>query len=40
MTLLGAAMRWDIRHPEKRSRDRFVLVAGHTISLIYATLEV
>ena len=26
-TLLGGAMRWDIRHPEKRFGDRFVLVA-------------
>ena len=27
--LLSGAMRWDIRHPEKRFGDRFVLVAGH-----------
>ena len=27
-TLLGGVMRWDIRHPEKRFGDRFVLVAG------------
>jgi len=33
-------MRWDIRHPEKLFGDRFVLVAGHTIPLIYATLAV
>lgn len=36
--LLGGAMRWDIRHPEKRFGDRFALVAGHTVPLIYATL--
>lgn len=35
---LGGFMRWDIRHPEKRFGDRFVLVAGHTVPLIYATL--
>ena len=40
VTLLSGAMRWDIRHPEKRYGDRFVLVAGHTIPLIYATLAV
>ena len=38
--LLSGAMRWDIRHPEKRFGDRFVLVAGHTAPLIYATLSV
>ncbi len=37
-TLLGGVMRWDIRHPEKRFGDRFVLVAGHTAPLIYGTL--
>jgi len=36
--LLSGAMRWDIRHPEKRFGDRFVLVAGHNIPLIYCTL--
>src|SRR5260370_24983142 len=35
---LGGFMRWDLRHPEKRFGDRFVLVAGHTVPLIYATL--
>ena len=40
MTLLSGVMRWDIRHPEKRFGDRFVLVAGHTIPLVYATLAV
>ncbi len=40
VTLLSGAMRWDIRHPEKRFGDRFVLVGGHTIPLIYCTLAV
>lgn len=39
-TLLGGVMRWDIRHPEKPFGDRFVLVAGHTVPLVYATLTV
>lgn len=39
-TLLGDVMRWDIRHPEKRGADRFILVAGHTAPLVYATLPV
>src|SRR5512136_3079465 len=39
-TLLSGTMRWDIRHPEKRFGDRFVLVGGHTIPLIYCTLAV
>jgi len=30
VTLLSGVMRWDIRHPEKRFTDRFVLGAGHT----------
>src|SRR5262245_55327064 len=38
--LLGGAMRWDMRHPDKRFGDRMVLVAGHTIPLVYATLPV
>jgi hypothetical protein len=38
--LLSGAMRWDIRAPEKRFGDRFVLVAGHTIPLIYCTMAV
>ncbi len=38
--LLSGAMRWDIRHPEKRFGDRFILSAGHTIPLIYSTLAV
>ncbi len=39
-TLLSGAMRWDIRKPEKRFGDRFVLGAGHAIPLIYTTLAV
>ncbi|MBD3305979.1 transketolase [candidate division KSB3 bacterium] len=39
-TMLSGVMRWDIRHPEKRFGDRFILVAGHTIPLIYVTLAV
>lgn len=35
---LGGFMRWDIRHPEKRFGDRFVLVGGHTVPVIYALL--
>ena len=38
--MLSGAMRWDIRHPEKRFADRFVLAAGHTVPLIDATLAV
>ncbi|MBU8869931.1 MAG: hypothetical protein KOO60_03540 [Gemmatimonadales bacterium] len=37
--LLSGAMRWDIRHPEKRFGDRFVLVAGHTAPMVYAMLS-
>ncbi len=37
--LLSGAMRWDVRHPEKRFGDRFVLVAGHTVPLIYSLLS-
>ena len=36
----AGAMRWDIRHPEQPFGDRFVLVAGHTVPLVYATLAV
>ncbi|MFI5173859.1 MAG: transketolase, partial [Terriglobia bacterium] len=39
-TLLSGFMRWDIRHPEKRFGDRFLLGAGHTVPLIYCTLAV
>ncbi len=37
---LGAGMAWDIRRPEHRFGDRFVLVAGHTNPGIYAMLAV
>lgn len=40
VTMLSGAMRYDIRNPEKRFADRFVLVGGHTIPLIYAILAV
>jgi transketolase len=40
VTLLSGAMRWDIRQPQKRFGDRFVLVGGHTIPLVYTTLAV
>lgn len=36
-TLLSGVMRWDIRRPEKKFADRFILGAGHTIPLIYCT---
>ena len=39
-TLLGGVMRWDVRHPEKAFGDKFVLVAGHTVPVVYATLTV
>ena len=38
--MLSGAMRWDIRAPQKRFADRFVLSAGHTNPLVYATLAV
>ncbi|NMB90795.1 MAG: transketolase [Chloroflexi bacterium] len=40
VTLLGGGMRWDIRSPHKRFADRFILVAGHTVPLVYCTLAV
>jgi transketolase len=39
-TMLSGVSRWDIRHPEKRFCDRFVLVGGHAIPLVYATLAI
>jgi transketolase len=39
-TMLSGVMRWDIRHPEKRFADRFVLVGGHAVPLVYCTLAV
>ena len=40
VTLLSGAMRWDIRQPEKRYGDRFILVGGHAVPLVYSTLAV
>lgn len=39
-TLLSGFMRWDIRHPEKRFGDRFILSGGHTVPLVYCTFAV
>jgi transketolase len=39
-TLLSGSLRWDIRDPGRRFADRFVLAAGHTTPLLYATLAV
>jgi transketolase len=39
-TLLSGAMRWDVLRPWRPFGDRFVLSAGHTIPLVYATLAV
>jgi len=36
--MLSGAMRWDVLHPWRPFGDRFVLAAGHTVPLIYATL--
>ena len=38
--LLSGTMRWDIRNPDKKFGDRFILSAGHTIPLVYCTLAV
>lgn len=38
--MLSGAMRWDLRRPWLPFGDRFVLGAGHTTPLIYATLAV
>jgi len=40
VSLLCGEFKWDIRHPEKRFGDRFILGAGHTIPLVYCTLAV
>jgi transketolase len=37
-TMLSGAMRWDIRRPWLPYADRFVLSAGHTAPVVYATL--
>jgi transketolase len=39
-TLFSGAMRWDLRQPWRPFQDRFVLSAGHTVPVIYATLAV
>ncbi|MFZ5923721.1 MAG: hypothetical protein ACOYW4_00610, partial [Bacillota bacterium] len=39
-TLLSGVMRWDVRDQAKRFGDRLILVGGHTIPLVYATLAV
>jgi transketolase len=39
-TLLSGAMRWDVLRPWRPLSDRFVLSAGHTVPVIYATLAV
>ena len=36
--MLSGAMRWDLLRPWRPFGDRFVLSAGHTIPLVYATL--
>jgi transketolase len=36
--MLSGAMRWDLLEPWRRFGDRFILSAGHTVPLIYATL--
>src|SRR5512141_1352987 len=36
--MLSGAMRWDVLRPWRPGGDRFVLSAGHTIPLVYATL--
>jgi transketolase len=38
--MLSGAMRWDLRRPWLPFADRFVLSAGHTVPLVYATLSV
>ena len=38
--MLSGGMRWDLRRPWLPFGDRFVLSAGHTVPLIYATLAV
>jgi len=40
ITLLSGAMRWDIRNPERTFADRFILIGGHTIPMVYSTLAV
>ncbi len=37
---LSGTMRWDIRNPQKRFGDKFILSAGHTVPGMYALLAV
>ncbi len=37
---LGGAMRWDVRNPQKRFGDKFILSAGHVVPGMYALLAV
>ncbi len=37
---LSGAMRWDVRQPLKPFGDRFVLIAGHCVPMIYGLLAV
>ena len=37
---LGGPMRWDIRNPQKRFGDKFILSAGHVVPGVYALLAV
>ncbi len=37
---LSGAMRWDVRNPQKRFGDKFILSAGHTVPALYAILAV
>ena len=39
-TVLSGLLRWDIRQPEKRLADRFILTGGHVVPLVYATMAV
>ncbi len=36
--MLSGVMRWDIRNPERRFADKFILVAGHTVPVVYSLL--
>lgn len=37
---LGGSMRWDIRNPQKRFGDKFILSAGHVVPGLYALMAV
>jgi len=37
---LSGTMRWDIRNPQKRFGDKFILSAGHVVPVMYALLAV